>query len=313
MEDTQCMQFYKKSRPINMDYKIEKKDDHLIVEGLKDFNIEHIFECGQAFRWEKLADLDYVAIDGNRVAEFVQKGDTLYVYNSTEDEFIHFWHPYFDLDKDYSKIKDTLKKTQAYKQNESLKEAINFGYGIRVLNQNHFEMIVSFIISANNQIPRIKNSIRLIAQTYGEFICTYKGEDYYSFPSPKILAQVDPIELKEITRVGFRNERIVKAAKAYHERPEDFENCDLEDLKVNLLALDGVGPKVLDCILLFGYGLAETFPVDVWVKRLMEFLYIGETIPNKKILLYADQIFGPLKGYAQQYLFYYARENKIGK
>ena len=296
-----------------MEYKMIDAGDHIKISGLKDFNLKHIFECGQAFRWYKLDEGNYIAVHGRSVAEFLEAGDDLLVFNSSLEEFKNVWHPYFDLDRDYGAIKRALEETPAYRQNDSLKEAMAFGSGMRVLNQDHFEMIVSFIISANNQIPRIKKSIDLLSQTYGDFICTYKGVDYYSFPSAERLAVADPEEVKEITRVGFRNTRIVGAARAYSEDRAAFEEVDLDQLKMNLLALEGVGPKVMDCILLFGYGIQETFPVDVWVKRLMEFLYIGETIPNKRILEYADKIFGPLRGYAQQYLFYYARENKIGK
>lgn len=286
----------------------------LLVKGIKDFDLKHIFECGQAFRWEKTSN-SYIAVSRGKVSEFYLEGDNLIILNSSKEDFENIWSEYFDLKKDYSKIKSELKKTKAYNLNDSLKEAIEFGNGIRILKQDKFEMIISFIISANNQIPRIKKSIELICSTYGEFIENYKGKDYYAFPTPEALSKADPFELKEICRVGFRNERIVKTAKYYFENPDKFSSCLSEDiLKQNLLNLDGVGPKVCDCILLFGYAKSETFPVDVWVKRLMEVLYIKESISNKQIMVYADELFTKdLKGYAQQYLFYYARENAIGK
>lgn len=296
-----------------MEYTIKQEKNHLVISGLKDFNLTHIFECGQAFRWEK-TDNGYIAINGNSVSEFVMKDKDLLVFNCTKDEFIESWHSYFDLDNDYGKIKKSLEKTYAYKENDSLKNAIEFGSGIRILNQDQFEMIISFIISANNQIPRIKNSIRIISENYGEYIGEYKGKKYYSFPSPEVLSKVDPIELKELARVGFRNERIVETSKIYLENKENFsDKLTDEVLGENLLNLPGVGPKVRDCILLFGYARYKTFPVDVWVKRLMETLYIHKTIPNKKILEEANKYFGDIMGLAQQYLFYYARENKIGK
>lgn len=294
---------------------IEEFDGGIKVKGLKNFDLTHIFECGQAFRWEKTVDNSYIIVAYGRVIELIKDAsDDLIIYNTNKEDFLNIWHNYFDLNRDYDSLKLELAKTAAYKLNTSLKEAIEFGYGIRILRQEEFEMIISFIISANNQIPRIKNSIRLLSETYGEFIQEYKGQRYYSFPTPEKLASADPLEIKEICRVGFRNERIVLTSRLYLENPENFSNqLDDQTLGDNLLALPGVGPKVRDCILLFGYARGNTFPVDVWVKRLMETLYIKKTIPNKQILIYSEDLFGEHKGIAQQYLFYYARENKIGK
>ncbi|NLW52149.1 MAG: 8-oxoguanine DNA glycosylase [Tissierellia bacterium] len=296
-----------------MNYLISDIENGIKVSGLRDFCPEHIFECGQAFRWERTEEGSYIAVAKDKVAEFLMKDGELYVFNATKEDFEEVWHDYFNLDTDYQEIKDNLKKTLAYSKNDSLKEAIEFGNGLRILNQDHFEMIISFIISANNQIPRIKKSVELLSQTYGDFIGVYKGKKYHRFPSPAQLAYQDPEEVKEITRVGFRHTRIVEAARSYLEENDKFENVSLEELKNNLIALPGVGPKVMDCILLFGYGIEDTFPVDVWVKRLMETLYLDQPIPNKKILEEAGILFGDYKGHAQQYLFYYARENAIGK
>lgn len=296
-------------------YKIKEIDFGVKVIGLKNFDLTHIFECGQAFRWEKTEDNSYIIVAFGKVIELIldNNGD-LVIYNTNKEDFINIWRDYFDLTRDYDDLKNQLAKTQAYKMNDSLKEAIEFGYGIRILAQEEFEMIISFIISANNQIPRIKNSIRLLSETYGEYIGEYKGKKYYAFPTPTRLANAKPEEIKEICRVGFRNERIVLASKLYLANPDKFDN-KLDDITLgnNLIELPGVGPKVRDCILLFGYARGNTFPVDVWVKRLMETLYIKKTIPNKQILAYSEELFGKYKGIAQQYLFYYARENKIGK
>ena len=299
-----------------MEYKIENIEGGIRIVGLKNFNLTHIFECGQAFRWEKTEEESYIVVAFGRVVEFFMEGEDLLAYNTGEDDFRKIWHPYFDLDKDYDQIKNDLRKTKAFGLNDSLKEAMDFGYGIRILNQDRFETIISFIISANNQIPRIKKSVDLLAQQYGDFIENYKGKDYYSFPSPGQLKDADPLELKEVTRVGFRNERIVNTSKAIYNKDFDldgFESLSDEKLRSELIKLEGVGPKVAACILLFAYDRGETFPIDVWVKRLMETLYIGREIKNKEIDSYADEIFGVNKGYAQQYLFYYARENAIGK
>ena len=298
-----------------MAYTIEKTDFGLKIIGLQNFNLSHIFECGQAFRWENIDEGSYIIVSFGKVIELkINEIGELFVYNSSEEDFKNIWHHYFDLDRNYNIVKEIMKSTKAYKLNDSLKDALEFGYGLRILNQDSFEMIISFIISANNQIPRIKNSIKLLSENYGEFIGEYKGKKYYSFPTPDMLSKADAHDIKEICRVGFRNERIVEASKLFVEDPSKYNN-NLSDKELgdNLLSLPGVGPKVRDCILLFGYARENTFPVDVWVKRLMETLYIKKSIPNKKILEYSEELFGQYKGFAQQYLFYYARENKIGK
>ena len=298
-----------------MEYSIIEKDNCIKLVGLKNFNLTHIFECGQAFRWELTEEDSYIVVANDRVIELLQKDDgSVIIKNTTAEDFKNIWHHFFDLDTDYDDIKKQLKNTKAYSQNTSLEEAMDFGYGIRILNQDQYEMIISFIISANNQIPRIKNSIRLLSENYGEFIQEYKGTKYYSFPKPEVLAIADPLDIREITRVGFRDVRIVEASRMYIEEPKKYvQILSDEALGNNLIQMPGIGPKVRDCILLFGYARDNTFPVDVWVKRLMEVLYIGETIPNSKILEYSNELFGELRGLAQQYLFYYARENKIGK
>lgn len=296
-----------------MKYQIENISGGIRVKGLDNFHLAHIFENGQAFRWDKTPEDSYIVVHAGQVAEFSMEDGDLIALNINEDDFIKSWHHYFNLDTDYDFIKEELRKTKAYKENSSLEEAMDFAYGLRILNQDRFEMIISFIISANNRIAQIKKCINLLSENYGDFICTYKGKDYYAFPRPDQLAFQDPESLKEITRVGFRNTRIIEASRRYLESPQDFDDKDLEILKQRLLDLPGVGPKVMDCILLFGYGIEDTFPVDVWVKRLMEYLYIKESVSNKKILEYARDLFGDYLGHAQQYLFYYARENSIGK
>lgn len=296
-----------------MKYTIDKIENGIKISGLENFNLSHIFENGQAFRWEKTLYGSYVVVYKNQVAEFAMDEDVLFAFNIDENDFIDIWHNYFNLDTDYEYIKEQLRQTKAYHVNDSLKEALDFASGLRILNQDKFEMIISFIISANNRIPQIKRCINLLSENYGDYIGDYKGKKYYAFPKPEQLAFQDPEELKEITRVGFRNTRIIEAAKRYLQNPEDFEDTDLIKLKEKLIDLPGVGPKVMDCILLFGYGIEETFPIDVWVKRLMEYLYLQEPVSNKKILESARELFGDYLGHAQQYLFYYARENAIGK
>lgn len=292
----------------DMEYKVKNKN--IIIKNNNDFNPKHIFECGQAFRWKKVEDNSYTCIAKGRVLNVFQQKDEIIFNNTNEDDFNNIWIDYFDLKTDYNNIKKELSLEK------TIKDAVNYGYGIRILNQEKFETIISFIISANNQIPRIKKSIEIISRNYGEFIENFKGEDYFSFPTAEKLSKVSVEELREVARVGFRDKRIIETSKLIANN--DFSiresvSLNSEELRKELEKLPGVGPKVASCIMLFSYGRSETFPVDVWIKRVMEELYIKEETNIKHIGKYANDIFGNLAGYAQQYLFYYGRENSIGK
>ena len=274
------------------------------------FNPTHIFECGQCFNFNIEEDGSYTAVHLGRIINVLQKEDHVLIRNVSLDEFYEIFYDYFDLGTDYSAIREKLS------ENEILKTASDYGYGIRILNQEMFETVISFIISANNGITRIKNSIKIISERYGDYIGEYMGRKYYAFPRPEVLAKVDPLELREFARVGFRDVRIVEASKMVADGYLDFDidqTLSTEDLKDKLMQMPGIGPKVADCILLFTYHRRETFPVDVWIKRVMETLFIGHEVPKKLVDDYAREYFGKLAGYAQQYLFYYGREEKIGK
>ncbi|HLS53711.1 MAG TPA: DNA glycosylase [Tissierellaceae bacterium] len=287
-------------------YKIKEQRNKIILKNMKDFNPKHIFECGQAFRWIKEEDNSYTAISKGRVVN-VKREDGDVVFNDTNlEDFKNIWYHYFDLETDYGQIKRELAKDPI------LEEAIEFGDGLRILNQEPFETTISFIISANNQIPRIKRSIELISKHFGKQI----KEDYYSFPTADKLAQVQVDELKEISRVGFRAQRIVDTSRLVAEGAIDINSIyklSKEEGKELLMTLPGVGPKVSECILLFAYKKREAFPVDVWVKRVMEHFYLKEDRKVQDIEKEGARLFGDLAGFAQQYLFYYARELGIGR
>jgi len=164
-----------------MDYNdIHFEEDKVILEGVKNFNIKQIVECGQCFRWERVDELDYIGVAYGRVIEVIQNKDKVTIYNTNEEDFNNIWFNYFDLDRDYSKIKQDL----AY--DEILSKSIEFGYGIRILNQEYFEILISFIISARNSIPSIMKTIKKIAQKWGNPI-EYKGNVYYTFPTADML------------------------------------------------------------------------------------------------------------------------------
>lgn len=294
-----------------MDYNdIHFEEDKVILEGVKNFNIKQIVECGQCFRWERVDELDYIGVAYGRVIEVVQNKDKVTIYNTNEEDFNNIWFNYFDLDRDYSKIKQEL----AY--DEILSKSIEFGYGIRILNQEYFEILISFIISARNSIPSIMKTIKKIAQKWGNPI-EYKGNVYYTFPTADMLKDVTLEEIQQ-TGASFRSKYILDTIqnvnKSNVEREYDLNyiaSLNDDECHIALQKFKGVGAKVADCIMLFSMGKVSAFPVDVWVKRAMMYFYNAEEGSLNKIRIFARNKFKDVAGFAQQYLFYYARENKI--
>jgi N-glycosylase/DNA lyase len=283
------------------------------VYGVTDFCLEHIFECGQAFRWNR-SQKGYTGIAAGKVinVDYMEEDQVLILKGCTTDEFNEFWKHYFDLTRDYSQIKMDLSSND-----QIMEEAVRYGWGIRILNQDPWETLISFIISANNNITRIKGIIEKLSRKFGKQISGEgnEGSPCYSFPSPLSLALADEEDLKACG-CGYRGKYIKHTAGMVVNGLIDIyglKNLSYEEAHRELVKCMGVGDKVADCILLFSMEKAEAFPVDVWVKRIMESLYIGHTIPKGKIKTYAKKLFGPYAGLAQQYLFYYAREKKIGK
>lgn len=290
--------------------KLYEKDNSIILEEIENFDAKAIFTCGQAFRWYEESDGSFTTVHLGRVLNVLNEKDRVIFKGTNLKEFDEIWMDYFDLNTDYKEIRKVLSN------NEILPKAMEYGEGIRILNQNHFEMLISFIISANNMIPRIKKSIEVISMRYGKFICEDENRKYYSFPTVEELSRATVEDLREFAKVGFRDKRIFDTVNMILNEKIDldnFENLETDILREELLKFSGVGNKVADCIMLFSYKRGEVFPVDVWIKRVMEELFIKKATPVKKISKEADRIFGKYAGYAQQYLFYYGREEKIGK
>lgn len=290
--------------------KLYEKDNSIILEEIENFDAKAIFTCGQAFRWYEESDGSFTTVHLGRVLNVLNEKDRVIFKGTNLKEFDEIWMDYFDLNTDYKEIRKVLSN------NEILPKAMEYGEGIRILNQNHFEILISFIISANNMIPRIKKSIEVISMRYGKFICEDENRKYYSFPTVEELSRATVEYLREFAKVGFRDKRIFDTVNMILNEKIDldnFENLETDILREELLKFSGVGNKVADCIMLFSYKRGEVFPVDVWIKRVMEELFIKEETPVKKISKEADRIFGKYAGYAQQYLFYYGREEKIGK
>lgn len=291
-----------------MKFNLVEERDKLIVR-IKDFDPTHIFECGQCFRWNSEEDFSFTGIAFGEILNVKKEDESIIFSNTNTDDFNDIWVEYFDLGRDYGKVKDKLSKDPI------LKEAVNFGSGIRILNQDPFETLISFIISANNGIPRIKKSIEIICERYGNYIGDYNEKSYYSFPTPEELSKVSMDELRECG-VGFRDKYIYSAANMVANGEIDIyniKNLPTNELRKELMKIPGVGPKVSDCIMLFSMEKHDAFPIDVWVKRVMEHFYLKEDTSLMKIQAYGQEKFKNLAGFAQQYLFYYARELGIGK
>ncbi len=287
-------------------YTLEEKGGCLRIGNVKDFNPAHIFECGQCFRWIKQPDGSYKGIVRGKWAKVSFEEDTLFIENAGAQDFIDVWYDYFDLGTDYSQIKAVLEKDSI------MREAIKTGYGIRLLRQDFWEMLISFIISANNMIPRIMKIVDTLSVMKGK--CIDSQACCYSFPDVDALADSTLEEINEC-RAGFRCKYIHKTSqliKNGHITREKLMKLDTDAARKELMTLPGVGAKVADCILLFSGLKYDVFPTDVWVKRVMEELYLKKESGLKEIQLYAKEQFGELTGYAQQYLFYHARLNKIG-
>lgn len=290
--------------------KLHEENNLVILEDTQNFDARAIFTCGQAFRWYEEKDGSFTTVHLGRVLNVLNEENRVVFKGTNLEEFKEIWVDYFDLNTNYKEIRKTLSG------NEILVNAMEYGKGIRILNQNHFEMLISFIISANNMIPRIKKSIEVISMRYGKFICEDENRKYYSFPTVEELSNATVEDLREFAKVGFRDKRIFDTVNMILNDKIDlnsFESLETDILREELLKFSGVGNKVADCIMLFSYKRGEVFPVDVWIKRVMEKLFIKQETPVKKIAKEADRIFGKYAGYAQQYLFYYGREEKIGK
>ncbi|EQK45512.1 hhH-GPD superbase excision DNA repair family protein [[Clostridium] bifermentans ATCC 638] len=290
--------------------KVYEKENSVVIEGALDFDPKHIFECGQCFRWKAEDDGSYTGVAKGRVINVSREGNTIYLKNTNLEDFNKIWKSYFDLETDYAKIKNELKSMDEY-----LEKATEFGWGIRILRQDPWEMLISFIISSNNRIPMIQKAISNLSREYGTYIGKFNGVDYYDFPTPEQLSKASIADVRACS-TGFRDKYIKATTERVISENEDvynYEKLGTEDCRKKLMEFNGVGPKVCDCIALFGMQKYDTFPVDVWVKRVMQEFYVEDDMSLPKIRKYAIDKFEDLSGFAQQYLFYYARELGIGR
>lgn len=294
---------------------------------VSDFDLEQTLECGQCFNFEKTGEKEYIVTAFEKVLHIKQNGSELLFLNSDKKDIEEIWIPYFDLNRDYGKIKKEIVNAD-----RRLAPIVEQYGGIRILNQDFYETLISFIISQQNQIPKIKKAVRTISERYGKNI---SGE-YYSFPDIPALSEISEDEYRNMS-LGYRAAYLKDTAQKLKNKEicaddfldkeaggqnkhrkacimADMKRISYNDAKNRLLKLKGVGNKVANCVLLFGLGYREAFPVDTWIRRIMLDMYFEDDDPEKISNTVIEEkgtgIFGEYGGYAQQYLFIYARNRQ---
>ena len=285
---------------MNLPYITNNENGWLTVEGVRDFSVFKTFDCGQCFRFDPVSDsthsYEVEGIANKKYVRFGEDGDgRLYVY-STEEDFYNIWLPYLSLDRDYGMINEKILSALSGKDAEHIKKSAKASEGIRILRQDPWEALCSFIISQNNNIPRIKKIIAALCEKYGERI-----EGGYTFPTPDALAAAGEKAIFEL-KTGFRAKYIYDAACRVSSGElslADVYNAETyAEAEALLTEIKGVGPKVCACTLLFGFQRLSAFPIDVWIKKV-----IATRFENGL----DHTLFGEYAGVAQQYLFYYER------
>lgn len=265
-------------------------DNGVKFSGVTDLDLAQTLDCGQSFRWTEKDDGSFEGVAYGKYVSVKLEGTELYIYNTTESDFYNIWYNYFDFELDYGKIREEISKIHPV-----LNEAAKYAPGIRILRQEPFEALCTFIISQNNNIKRIKGIVQRLCESFGDKI----AEGQFAFPSAEKIARLSPDDLAPL-RAGFRNRYIIDAAQKVAAGEVDLELCrtlDYESARKELMKITGVGVKVADCTLLFGMHRIEAFPVDVWMKRALERLFPGMSGDD----------FGEYAGIAQQYIFHYSR------
>ncbi len=267
----------------------------------KNFNITQIAESGQCFRMNCIEEGRYRLIAFGRYLELCQVEEDIVELSCSNQEYEEIWKDYFDLDYDYNHLVNKLKTGK----DSFLREACEYGKGIRILKQDFFEMMISFIISQNKNIPAIKSCVEAICRKYGDLVEGVRGCDdgYYAFPTPEQLAKATKEELREL-KVGYRDEYILKASQAVVNGQlnlNDLRSYPYREAFEALIKIHGIGEKVANCICLYGLHHIEVFPIDVWIKRILEEVYRNE---------FDLQLYTGHAGIIQQYMFYYMRNLK---
>ena len=264
----------------------------IYLGSLREIDPVKTFECGQCFRWNADVNGDYWGVARGKAARVITEGDEVYII-STQEDYEGIWRDYLDMERDYESIR------LSFNAGEYLSRCAEFGAGIRILRQERWEALCSFIISQCNNIPRIKGIVEKLCRGWGDRF-EFEGREFYSFPTPETVAALEAEDLAPI-RSGYRAEYIVAAARAIVSGEVDLDALAAADEKVAmkaLLSMKGVGVKVANCAMLFGLGHMEAFPIDVWMKRALSEHFAPDFKPES---------LGQYAGLAQQYIFYYAR------
>lgn len=264
-------------------------ENFIVIPDVRDLDLEQTLDCGQSFRWEKQNDGSFSGVAFGKYVNISLDGTDMIIKNAAPDDE-KIWREYFDLELDYGKIRGDISKLHPV-----LEEAARYAPGIRILRQEPYEALCTFIISQNNNIKRIKGIVARLCESFGDEI----DEGVYTFPNAERLEELTPDDLAPL-RAGFRNRYIIDSAKKVASGEVDLELCktaDYDTARAELMKITGVGVKVADCTLLFGMHRVEAFPVDVWMKRAMEKLFPGMSAND----------FGEYAGIAQQYIFHYSR------
>lgn len=269
------------------------------------FDAKSTFECGQCFRWREVDENLFEGVVEGEYAQIFQD-ESLLEIKATGSLDEKFWEHYLALDEPYDTYQSILSS------DEFVKKSIEYTNGIRIMKQRPWETLISFILSSNNNIKRISGSIEKLSEKYGSQIQTWNKKIAYAFPTAGQLEGISAEEYKTLG-VGYRDKYLVDAVDKILSGEVNLESIiDMEykEAKKELMKIKGVGSKVADCVLLFGFDFKEAFPIDVWVKRVMLNLYENEIDSEKQIAEFASNHFGKYGGIAQQYLFHYARSEK---
>ena len=271
-----------------MDIKFE--NDKIYIKNPQNFDLAQTLDCGQAFRWYQKDDGAWCGIAFERYIEISTENGDIIISNSNQNDFENIWKIYFDLERDYANIIEYVSR------DETVKKAALYSGGIRLLNQEPWEALCSFIISQNNNIPRIKGIVERLCENFGK-----KIDGGFAFPSAQTISKLSVDDLSVI-RSGFRAKYILDAAQKVASgeiQLEQLKSIDYDSARKILMTIKGVGPKVADCVLLYGLGHKNAFPRDVWINRALDTLFDGN-IPD------CAKEYG---GIVQQYIFHYIRNN----
>lgn len=271
-----------------MKIEFDEKNTYLHISK-QELNLSDTLDCGQCFRWSKQNENEFIGVVQNKVIKLKQTQEEIMFYETSKQDFYSFWINYFDLETDYKAIHKELSF------DETIKTSLEYAGGIRILKQPCFETLCSFIISQNNNIPRIKGCIDKLCRKFGTHII----DDYYSFPTAEVLASLEKQDLQGLS-LGYRDDYILDCAKKVVNNEinlEEIKTLDINEAREKLRLIKGVGPKVAECALLFGFYRVEAFPIDTWIKKVLKYYY-EDGFPKKA---------EPYAGIAQQYLFHYIR------